>query len=127
MPAEARSVEVFSDIGAGRKPIGCKSVLVLHALNDMERLRKTPGCAGVIEVKMRKQHVRNACWIDTHARQFIDAALFFGHRGKGKVGNRTPIAVRVADAFNRVAAVDYYISFRMLNEKPGDWNFIRFV
>ena len=127
MPAQARSIEVFPNIAGAREPVGCKSVLVLRALNDVERLREASRRACVIEMQMRKQHVRNARWIDAQACQLIDTSLLFGHHGIINVGDRTPMGVGVGDAFNRVAAVNHDISFRMLNQKPGDRNFIRFV
>ena len=54
MPAPAGSIEVFQDIAGAREPVGRKCVLVFRALNDMEGLRETPCCAGVIEMKVRK-------------------------------------------------------------------------
>jgi len=127
IPAQTRAIEIFPNIAAAREPVGCKSILVLRALNDVERFREASRRACVVEVQMRKQHVRNARWVDTHARQFIDTALLFGHHGIINVGDRTPMGVRVRDALHRVAAVNHDVSFRMLNQKPGDRNFIRFV
>ena len=67
MPANPRSIEIFPDIAATGKPVGCISILVLLALDDMERLRKAPRRPGMIQVKMRKQDVGNARRVETEA------------------------------------------------------------
>jgi len=54
MPAQAGSIEVFPDVAGAREPVGRKCVLVFRALNDVEGLRETSCCAGVIEMKVRK-------------------------------------------------------------------------
>src|ERR1700740_515610 len=118
---------MFPDITPGRKPIGGKSVLILHSLNDMECLRETARRPGVIKMKMRKQYVRNARWIDSDARQLIHTLLFFSHYRIIDVRNPAPMSIGIADAFSGVATVNHDVSFRMLNEKPWDGNFIRFV
>src|ERR1700730_13211044 len=59
MPRQAGTIKILPDIAAAREPIRRESVFVLRALNDMERFRKTPGGASVIEVQMREQNVRN--------------------------------------------------------------------
>src|SRR5215469_12535632 len=52
IPVNVRFIEVFSDVAAGGKPIWCKRVSVLLTLDDVDRVRKSPGGSGVVKVKM---------------------------------------------------------------------------
>jgi hypothetical protein len=75
-------------------------------MNDHDSVREVAERAGVIDVQMSLEDVRDIVWTDPDLPELGLAVLCFAHVNFEHIRQATPVRVRVARHRERVAAVD---------------------
>jgi hypothetical protein len=93
----------------------------------MDRIREPAHCPAVIKMEMRTQNIPHTIGINFQSLKFVHASLLRLHCRKVNVDGGTPSFSRIVCHFDRVPAINDHIPFGMLNQKPGNRYFTRFI